>query len=61
MKRLNFRHEKERKIFVQLTGERIFLRLINVTDAYVLFEQTQNETLRYLTGTTATFSLEQIE
>ncbi|WP_313490271.1 GNAT family protein [Exiguobacterium sp.] len=46
---------------MQLTGERIFLRLINVTDAYVLFEQTQNETLRYLTGTTATFSLEQIE
>ena len=46
---------------MQLTGERIFLRQIEVTDAHVLFEQTQNETLRYLTGTTVTFSLEQIE
>ncbi|MCY1691333.1 GNAT family N-acetyltransferase [Exiguobacterium sp. SL14] len=44
-----------------LIGERIFLRPIDVTDAHVLFEQTQDETLRYLTGTTATFSLEQIE
>ena len=46
---------------MQLTGERIFLRQIEVTDAHVFFEQTQNETLRYLTGTTVTFSLEQIE
>lgn len=46
---------------MQLTGERIFLRQIEVTDAHVFFEQIQNETLRYLTGTTVTFSLEQIE
>lgn len=46
---------------MHLTAERIFLRPIDVTDAHVLFEQTQDETLRYLTGTTATFSLEQIE
>nr|WP_231681753.1 GNAT family N-acetyltransferase [Exiguobacterium acetylicum] len=46
---------------MHLTAERIFLRPLDVTDAHVLFEQTQDETLRYLTGTTATFSLEQIE
>ncbi|NTY09340.1 N-acetyltransferase [Exiguobacterium sp. JMULE1] len=46
---------------MNLTAERIFLRPLDVTDAHVLFEQTQDETLRYLTGTTATFSLEQIE
>jgi len=46
---------------MDLTAERIFLRPLNVTDAHVLFEQIQDETLRYLTGTTATFSLEQIE
>jgi len=46
---------------MHLTAERIFLRPIDVTDAHVLFEQTQDETLRYLTGTTGTFSLEQIE
>ncbi len=31
---------------MQLTGKQIFLRQIEVTDAHVLFEQTQNETLR---------------
>lgn len=46
---------------MNLTAKRIFLRPLDVTDAHVLFEQTQDETLRYLTGTTATFSLEQIE
>ncbi|MGL6101552.1 MAG: GNAT family N-acetyltransferase [Exiguobacterium acetylicum] len=46
---------------MNLTVERIFLRPIDVTDSHVLFEQTQDETLRYLTGTTAIFSLEQIE
>ncbi|WP_035397652.1 GNAT family N-acetyltransferase [Exiguobacterium sp. OS-77] len=46
---------------MNLTAERIFLRPLDVTDAHVLFEQTQDETLRYLTGTTATFSIEQIE
>ncbi len=46
---------------MNLTAERIFLRPLDVTDAHVLFEQIQDETLRYLTGTTATFSLEQIE
>lgn len=46
---------------MNLTAKRIFLRPIDVTDAHVLFEQTQDETLRYLTGTTATFSIEQIE
>lgn len=46
---------------MNLTAKRIFLRPLNVTDAHVLFEQTQDETLRYLTGTTATFSIEQIE
>jgi len=46
---------------MNLTAKRIFLRPIDLTDAHVLFEQTQDETLRYLTGTTATFSIEQIE
>ncbi|WP_294746682.1 hypothetical protein [uncultured Exiguobacterium sp.] len=46
---------------MNLTAKRIFLRPLDVTDAHVLFEQTQDETLRYLTGTTATFSIEQIE
>ena len=46
---------------MNLTAKRIFLRPLDVTDAHVLFEQTQDETLRFLTGTTATFSLEQIE
>lgn len=46
---------------MNLTAKRIFLRPLNLTDAHVLFEQTQDETLRYLTGTTATFSIEQIE
>ena len=46
---------------MHLNTERIFLRSLDVTDAHVLFEQTQDETLRYLTGTTATFSIKQIE
>lgn len=46
---------------MNLTAKRIFLRPLDVTDAHVLFEQTQDETLRFLTGTTATFSIEQIE
>ncbi len=46
---------------MNLTAKRIFLRPLDVTDAHVLFEQTQDETLRYLTSTTATFSIEQIE
>lgn len=45
---------------MRLIGERIYLRSTLESDASIMLEYTQNEEIRYMTGTTTEFTLEQI-
>lgn len=52
---------KVKKKIEIIDGPNIFLRPIELTDASFILKSTQNEMVRYLTGTKAVFTLDQIE
>lgn len=46
---------------MKLTNERIYLRPVQLADAPLFLKHTEDEEIRYMTGTKARFSIEQIE
>lgn len=46
---------------MNLKSERIYLRTLAETDAPLFLANTQDEEIRYMTGTKSTFTLEQIQ
>lgn len=46
---------------MHLKNDRIYLRPVEVSDAQLFLKNTENEEIRYMTGTKKTFSLEQVQ